>query len=151
MESARDDTATAATAAITADPIGPWPVSSVRASDAERAAAADRLHAALGEGRLDLAETEDRLATAYAARYRCDLLPLFADLPAPEPPGLRAGWARVWQGMVRQTWDSAARARGIASTDPSKGQQRATSIVLVAAALWMMLCLLVGLAVGLVG
>jgi hypothetical protein len=148
MESARGDTATVATVA---DPIGPWPVSSVRASDAERAAAADRLHAALGEGRLDLAETEDRLAAAYAARYRCDLLPLFADLPAPEPPSLRAGWARVWQVIVRQTWMSAARARGIASTDPSKGQQRATSIVLVTVALWMMLCLLVGLAVGLVG
>ena len=64
---------------------------------------------------------------------------------------LRAGWAQVWQAIVRQTWISSARARGIAATDPSKGQRRATSIVLITAVLWMILCLLVGLTVGLVG
>ena len=36
--------------------------SSVRASHAERAATVERLHAALGEGRLELDETEERVA-----------------------------------------------------------------------------------------
>lgn len=74
---------------------------------------------------------------------------MLADLPVSEPPGLRAGWARVWQAIVRQTWISSARARGMAATDPSKGQRRATSVVLITAVLWMILCLLVGLIVGL--
>ena len=54
----------------------------VRASHAERAATVDRLHAALGEGRLELDETEERVAAAYGSSYRSDLLPLLADLPA---------------------------------------------------------------------
>jgi hypothetical protein len=41
-----------------------------RASDAEREDTVARLHHALGEGRLDLAETEERSVAAYAAQYR---------------------------------------------------------------------------------
>ena len=146
MESLSEDAAVA----IAADPLDPQPTTAVRASNAERAAAADRLHIALGEGRLDIPEAEERLAAAYAARYRSELPPLLADLPVPEPPGLRAGWAHVWQAIVRQAWISSARVRGMAATEPSKGQRRATSVVLITAVLWMILCLLVGLIVGLV-
>ncbi len=48
----------------------------VRASTSEREETVARLHHALGEGRLDLAETETRIAAAYAAQYRDELPPL---------------------------------------------------------------------------
>jgi Domain of unknown function (DUF1707) len=54
----------------------------MRISDRDREAAAERLRLALGEGRLDLLEYDDRLAKAYAAVTHADLEPLFADLPA---------------------------------------------------------------------
>jgi hypothetical protein len=54
----------------------------MRVSDGERQAAADRLRAALGEGRLDLLEYDNRLALAYQAVTYRDLDRLFTDLPA---------------------------------------------------------------------
>jgi hypothetical protein len=51
------------------------------ASDAERAAAVERLTAACAEGRLTLGEFGDRSAVAHAARTRGELEPLVADLP----------------------------------------------------------------------
>lgn len=53
----------------------------VRASDAEREQMATILRAAMTEGRLDLAEGEERLARAYAATYRDELRGLVTDLP----------------------------------------------------------------------
>lgn len=53
----------------------------LRAGDADRQAAADRLRAAHDEGRLDLAEYDRRLAEAYAAVTFADLDRLFTDLP----------------------------------------------------------------------
>ena len=53
----------------------------MRVSDRDRQAAAERLRLALGEGRLDLLEYDDRLAKAYAAVTHGDLQPLVADLP----------------------------------------------------------------------
>ncbi|WP_173071929.1 DUF1707 domain-containing protein [Phytohabitans houttuyneae] len=53
----------------------------VRASDAEREQMATILRAAMTEGRLDLAEGEERLAKAYAATYRDELGGLVTDLP----------------------------------------------------------------------
>jgi hypothetical protein len=53
----------------------------VRASDAEREQMAQILRAAMTEGRLDLAEGEERLAAAYAATFRDELAPLAVDLP----------------------------------------------------------------------
>jgi hypothetical protein len=62
----------------------------IRVSDADRQAAADRLRAAMAEGRLDLLEYDTRLARAYAAVTYADLDALFTDLPAsatrPSPP-----------------------------------------------------------------
>ena len=54
----------------------------LRAGDADRQAAADRLRAAHDEGRLDLADYDRRLAEAYAAVTYADLDRLFTDLPA---------------------------------------------------------------------
>jgi hypothetical protein len=53
----------------------------LRAADVDRQAAADRLRAAMDEGRLDLLEYDTRLATAYSAVTYGDLDQLFADLP----------------------------------------------------------------------
>jgi len=54
----------------------------MRVSDRDRQAAADRLRIAHDEGRLDFAEYDERLASAYRAVHFADLEPLFADLPA---------------------------------------------------------------------
>ncbi|MFB9239185.1 DUF1707 domain-containing protein [Plantactinospora siamensis] len=53
----------------------------LRASDAERERLADLLRTAMAEGRLTLAEGEERLTAAYAAVYRDELGALVADLP----------------------------------------------------------------------
>jgi hypothetical protein len=53
----------------------------LRAADADREAVVDRLREAHGEGRLDLAEFDERAAQAWAARTYGDLTKLTADLP----------------------------------------------------------------------
>jgi len=53
----------------------------IRASDPEREEYATVLRAAVTEGRLSLAEGDERLAAVYAARYRDELRPLTTDLP----------------------------------------------------------------------
>lgn len=58
----------------------------LRAGDADRQAAADRLRAAHDEGRLDLHEYDRRLAEAYAAVTYGDLDRLFTDLPPSGSP-----------------------------------------------------------------
>jgi hypothetical protein len=57
----------------------------VRASDAERERALERLRAAAVEGRLTLEELADRSEAAGHAVMRGELEPLIADLPAPLP------------------------------------------------------------------
>jgi hypothetical protein len=53
----------------------------MRTSDQEREQVAEVLRAAMSEGRLTLGEGEERLAAAYASKYRDELRPLTADLP----------------------------------------------------------------------
>ncbi|RKN54654.1 DUF1707 domain-containing protein [Micromonospora costi] len=62
----------------------------MRAADADRQAVADRLRAALDEGRLNLHEYDERLQQAYAARTYADLDALLTDLPAPAAPAASA-------------------------------------------------------------
>jgi len=59
----------------------------VRVSDAERTEVADCLAAHFGEGRLDRAELDERVAQAMNAKTRGDLSGLFDDLPEPGPAG----------------------------------------------------------------
>lgn len=59
----------------------------VRASDAEREQVVAALRHAMSEGRLILAEGEQRMAAAYAAVFRDELPVLTADLPPYEPTG----------------------------------------------------------------
>jgi len=63
----------------------------MRAADADRQAVADRLKAALDEGRLDLGEYDERLQQAYAAKTYGDLEGLLTDLPVLADGGLAAG------------------------------------------------------------
>lgn len=63
----------------------------VRASDAERDAAVNRLSAAAGEGRLTLEEFGERLDRAQGAQTRAELDGLLADLPAAPAPAPASG------------------------------------------------------------
>jgi hypothetical protein len=90
----------------------------MRAADSDRQAVADKLKQALDEGRLDLAEYDERLQRTYAARTYGDLNGLLDDLPAasltprpqadltpahpappPQPVASRAGQlVKAWMG-----------------------------------------------------
>ncbi|MCZ2806963.1 DUF1707 domain-containing protein [Modestobacter sp. VKM Ac-2983] len=61
----------------------------LRAADADRAAVAEVLGHHMSAGRLTVAEYDDRLARAYAARTYGELAELTTDLPAAEPAGSR--------------------------------------------------------------
>ncbi|MEV1291839.1 DUF1707 domain-containing protein [Pseudonocardia sp. NPDC049635] len=68
----------------------------IRISDADREAAAKRLHDALAEGRITVTELEERLDAVYAARTARELRPPLADLPgsdliAPQASSAPAG------------------------------------------------------------
>ncbi|MFG2712115.1 DUF1707 domain-containing protein [Streptomyces goshikiensis] len=58
-----------------------------RAADSDREAVSERLRLAAGEGRIDLAELEERLERAYASRTYVELDALVADLPVVGGPG----------------------------------------------------------------
>lgn len=79
----------------------------MRASDAERERIAEVLREAVAEGRLEMAEFEQRLDAAYKARTHGELEPLVRDLPAPGrgPAAPVAGERRVgsaarWQDRI---------------------------------------------------
>ncbi|MFI5890576.1 DUF1707 domain-containing protein [Actinoplanes sp. NPDC051513] len=85
----------------------------MRAADADRQQVADQLRTALEEGRLDLAEFDERLRDAYAAKTYGDLDRLLTDLPnaapivpAPPPAAIeqREGANRAWLGHVWGPW-----------------------------------------------
>jgi len=57
----------------------------MRAGDGDRQAVADKLKAALDEGRLDLHEYDERLQQTYAAKTFGDLDTLVTDLPGTVP------------------------------------------------------------------
>jgi hypothetical protein len=58
------------------------PADAARAADADRETVAERLRIAAGDGRIDLAELDERLTQAYAAKTYGQLHALVADLPA---------------------------------------------------------------------
>ncbi|GAA5180611.1 DUF1707 domain-containing protein [Rugosimonospora acidiphila] len=66
------------------------PEDGLRAADEDRQWVADRLRLALDQGRLRLAEYDDRLRVAYAARTYAELNALLDDLPPPVAPGAAA-------------------------------------------------------------
>jgi hypothetical protein len=82
--------------------------SHIRISDADRAAAAERLRIAVDEGRLDLTEYDARLRAAYAATTYGELEPITADLPpvpeskAPAVKEAAAAERRKWLNEWRE-------------------------------------------------
>jgi hypothetical protein len=58
----------------------------LRAADVDRAFVAERLKAALDEGRLSLSEYDERLQRTYGSKTYGDLDQVMADLPHPAPP-----------------------------------------------------------------
>ena len=110
------------------------------------------LHGALGEGRLDLLEAENRVAAAYRATYRDELPPLLADLPPSSrevpllaernAPSWRTLWvAVVWRARVAW-WDGPAGTRR--SGPPDQDQQRLAVALLAVAMAWVLVCAVVG-------
>ncbi|PJE94775.1 hypothetical protein CUT44_26840 [Streptomyces carminius] len=69
------------------DPVPrPHPDAELRASHDDREAVAEQLREAAGDGRIDLAELEERLEKAFAAKTYGELEPLTADLPGAGAP-----------------------------------------------------------------
>jgi hypothetical protein len=91
----------------------------MRAADADRQQVAEHLRVALAEGRLDLAEYDERLQGAYAAKTYADLDRLLADLPnaapvvpaapAPPPAAPVAADNRVTSAWLGHVWGPWAR------------------------------------------
>jgi hypothetical protein len=77
---------------------------SMRASDVERNAVADKLSRHYAEGRLDETEFKSRLDTAMSAKTRGDLHGLFHDLPTlpspPPPPPTRRQRTMPWLLLI---------------------------------------------------
>jgi hypothetical protein len=67
-----------------------------RASDADRDTAVDILCAAVAEGRLTLAELDERVGAALSARTVCELAALIADLSGPWTPVPASASVRDW-------------------------------------------------------
>ncbi|OLM11066.1 DUF1707 domain-containing protein [Pseudonocardia sp. Ae505_Ps2] len=80
------DTTPAPATPATQGPATPLRSDAVLASDSEREHVTARLRTAAVEGRLTLAESDERQAAAYAARTRDELVPLLAGLPRPPRP-----------------------------------------------------------------
>lgn len=86
------------------DPQGFNENSRLRASDADRDAAAAVINSALAEGRLTAEEHSDRLDAIYSAKTHADLVPLLEDLPSPrgvmQVPAPAAGPVSYDAGLV---------------------------------------------------
>lgn len=91
----------------------PQNVNRVRTSDAEREQVAEALRNAVTEGRLNLEEGDERLAALYQTKFRDELPPLVADLPAgrawttPAPAagsGAGSDGSENWGGRGRRGW-----------------------------------------------
>lgn len=78
---------------------GPDP--NLRAADADRERVAERLRRAHGEGRLDLAEFQERLDRCYQAKTVGQLRELVADLPREEVQAAPRSFAAVRQWSWR--------------------------------------------------
>jgi hypothetical protein len=96
----------------------PLEPNSMRAGNQDREKIVALLNSAFAEGRLDVAELDERVAAAYQAKTMGELVPLTADLPAqyaaspvrrpaPQPPATPAGphhdtarWAPVGAGLA---------------------------------------------------
>jgi hypothetical protein len=114
----------------------------LRASDDDRHAVVRVLQDATARGLLTHEEGGERMAAAWAARYRDDLPPLTADLPAAVPAVSAAAPAPGWRHLVLL---ALAQLRTTAGGLAAGGWRTRQGVVLLAA------LLVVGLLVGLAG
>lgn len=90
------------------EPAAPTSGVQPRAGDAEREQAVEKLRVAAGDGRIDLAELEERLERAYRAKTYAELDALLADLPdkgpaaAPASPGAETMLLKTHGSNVKQ-------------------------------------------------
>lgn len=91
------------------------PSREIRVSDSDRQAAADRLRAALNEGRLPVAEYDDRLGRLYKAVTYGELANLFVDLPSGNPAPM------MQQPMMQQPMMQQPMMAGAPMTGPIGG------------------------------
>ena len=117
----------------------------VRVSDAERADTVARLQHALVEGRLDLAETDERVTAAFAARYGDDLQTLLTDLPpqVPTPDGAPS-WAAIWASVVWRARIVVLGAEAAGHTRPTPQQCRSAAVLAQLATVWMLVWAVAG-------
>ncbi|MFJ3219864.1 DUF1707 domain-containing protein [Kitasatospora sp. NPDC086801] len=95
---------------MTSYPLEPKGTGGLRASDADRERTVDSLREAVAEGRLGMAEFEERLERAYRTVTVAELLPLTEDLPAArsgrralaEPTG--TNWLERIGGTATSRW-----------------------------------------------
>src|SRR5712691_3931812 len=117
---------------------------SLRASNADREQIAQRLHAAFGEGRLEVDELDSRLKAAYAAKTVGDLRPLLADLPGagwqPEWPAPAAAAATPATGPASRSRAPARRGRG-ADVALRVNAQAWLTVVLLNVVIWAVVCI----------
>ncbi len=91
----------------------PLPREQMRASDADRQAVVDKLRRAHDDGRLTLAEYDDRTKSAYSARTYADLMLLTADLPTVTyPPAVARSTAADPAAPLSGEVDESRRDRG---------------------------------------
>lgn len=83
----------------------------IRASDAERDRFVRELGRHLGDGRLDLAEYDERVAQVYRSPTREELQSVLTDLPASKPvPDKKSAMRRsrsrfpIWQRIEGSAW-----------------------------------------------
>jgi hypothetical protein len=72
----------------------------LRASDDERGETVRLLQDAIARGLLTHDEGDERMGTAFAARYRDELPVLTADLPVAQPATLTPAAATGWRGLL---------------------------------------------------
>ena len=117
----------------------------MRASDAERSATVGVLQDAVARGLLSHDEGAQRMAIAFAARFRDELPQLTADLPPEIPPTsapTAVGWHSLGSSLVAQVRHELA--AGIAA---GPGSRRVLAVVVCAFFLLGLLVTVGGLAV----
>lgn len=115
------------------EPTRPETRPELRIGDREREQAVAHLGVAFAEGRLDLAEYDERVASAYGAKTASDLLHLTADLPLAtreHPANPAAGTADKPQPGIRSRVSAGDRPD---SRDPLPGWLRVAWLIYAAA------------------
>jgi hypothetical protein len=111
----------------------------IRVSDADRSATVEVLQDAVARGLLTHDEGGERIAAAYAARFREDLAALTADLPPAASPvaATAVGWRHLGSALVAQVRHDA---RATVTAGP-----RSRRLVLTVLVAVLLLCILVAL------